>query len=49
MRTTLAALKEEKQNLEDRLKRNHNDTDTAFELDLVQKNISTLTEKIAKA
>lgn len=49
MRTTLAALKEEKTTLEDKLRRNKADADTQFELELVSKNIATLTDKIAKA
>lgn len=49
MKNTLAALKEEKSTLEDKLKRNKTDTDTQFELELVTKNIATLMEKIAKA
>jgi len=49
MKKTLAFLKEEKQSLEVKLKKNRNDADTQFELELVQKNIQTLQEKIAKA
>jgi hypothetical protein len=49
MKNTLAALKEEKSTLEEKLKRNRTDTDLQFELELVQKNIQTLVEKIGKA
>jgi predicted nuclease with TOPRIM domain len=49
MKNTLAALKEEKSTLEEKLKRNKTDTDLQFELELVTKNIATLTEKITKA
>lgn len=49
MKVTLAALKEEKLQLEAKLKRDKTDTETQFELDLVHKNIATLNDKIAKA
>ena len=49
MKNTLAALKEEKSTLEEKLKINKADTDTQFELELVTKNIATLMDKILKA
>ena len=48
MRSTLAALKEERATLEEKLKVLGEDEDTKFELDLVSKNIRTMEEKIAK-
>jgi ribosomal protein S15P/S13E len=49
MKVTLASLQEEKNALQEKLKRNRTDTDTQFDLELVQKNIQTLMEKISKA
>ena len=47
MRTTLAALKEERSTLEEKIKMLGQDEDTKFELDLVSKNIKTMEEKIS--
>ena len=48
MRSTLAALNEERATLQEKLKVLGEDEDTKFELDLVSKNIRTMEEKIAK-
>ena len=48
MKTTLAALKEERQTLQDKISALGQDEETQFELDLVSKNIKTMEEKIAK-
>ena len=47
MKATLAALKEERSTLEEKMKMLGEDEDTRFELDLVTKNIRTMEEKIA--
>ena len=48
MKTTLAALKEERQTLQDKISALGPSEETQFELDLVSKNIKTMEEKIAK-
>ena len=46
---TLASLMEEKSNLDDKIKILGDDEETRFDLELVNKNISMMQEKIKKA